>query len=180
MQAQFDQSVIRAVIGLGNPGKKYERTRHNIGFRLVDALCERYGGSWRTVNNMEHATIRIGQAGGEIHLIKPITFMNSSGQVLPFLQKKGIKPEQIVVAHDELEKKFGDASLKFGGSAKGHNGLRSIIATIGADFWRVRCGIGRPVDRDEVGDFVLTPFTPQEEQAIPIMLDQAAILLRME
>lgn len=180
MQAQFDQSVIRAVIGLGNPGKKYERTRHNIGFRLVDVLCQRYGGSWRTVNNMEHATIRIGEAGNEIHLIKPITFMNSSGQVLPFLQKKGIKPEHIVVAHDELEKKFGDASLKLGGSAKGHNGLRSIIGTIGADFWRVRCGIGRPADRDEVGDFVLTPFTVQEEQEIPALLDRAIALLKMD
>ncbi len=179
MQTQFNQSVIRAVIGLGNPGKKYERTRHNIGFRVVDALCQQYGGSWRTVNNMEHATIRIGQSS-EIHLIKPTTFMNSSGQVLPFLQKKGIKPEHIVVVHDELEKKFGDISLKFSGSAKGHNGLRSIIATIGADFWRIRCGIGRPADRDEVGDFVLTPFTIQEENEIPGMFDRAIELISAE
>lgn len=178
MQASFDQSQIKAIIGLGNPGKKFERTRHNIGFRVLEALCDAHNCSWHTVNNMEHATIRLYDGGPEVHLIKPQTFMNNSGLVIPFLQKKGIKPEQIIVVHDELEKKFGDISLKLSGSAKGHNGLRSIIGMIGQDFWRIRCGIGRPTERDEVGDFVLSPFTLQEEQAIPLMIEQVLTIFK--
>lgn len=177
MQFPCDQLTIKAVIGLGNPGKKYERTRHNIGFRALDYVCDMYGGSWHSAQNMEHAVISPHNNLETIHLIKPQTFMNSSGQVIPFLQKKGIKADQIVVIHDELEKKFGDVSLKFGGSAKGHNGLRSIMGMIGQDFWRVRCGIGRPIDREEVGDFVLAPFSLEQEQAISEMLQKVCHIL---
>lgn len=177
MQAAFDLSSIRAIIGLGNPGKKFERTRHNIGFRALDYLCEQYGGSWHAVNNMEHATVILYDGAPQVHLIKPQTFMNNSGQVLPFLQKKGVKPDQIAVIHDELEKKFGDVSVKFGGSAKGHNGLRSIIGMIGQEFWRVRCGIGRPASAEEVGDFVLAPFTLEQERDIAGILDKVNQLL---
>ena len=99
--------------------------------------------------------------------------MNSSGRVIPSLQKKGIKPEEILVVHDELEKKFGHVSTHFGGGAKGHNGLRSIIGVIGKEFWHIRFGIGRPENREDVGNFVLMPFTPQEEQEMPMLIEQA-------
>jgi PTH1 family peptidyl-tRNA hydrolase len=152
--------AIKAIIGLGNPGSKYYTTRHNIGFRIVDALANAHGGVWQKKNEMEYAEITIGDH--HITLIKPQTFMNSSGRVVPALLKKGIK-------HDELEKPFGNVSIKMGGSAKGHNGLRSIITVCGADFPRLRFGIARPLNREDVPDYVLMNFSenPAElEQAI--------------
>ena len=110
-------------------------------------------------------------------LIKPQTFMNESGKIVPLLLKQGIKPENMLVVHDELEKSFSYVGMHFGGGAKGHNGLRSIIDMIGKDFWRLRFGIGRPDDRDQVGDFVLMPFTKQEEEFIPALLVQAVSLI---
>ncbi len=159
--------TIKAIIGLGNPGTKYYHTRHSIGFRVVDALAHAHGAVWQKKGEMEYAEITIGTH--HIALIKPQTFMNSSGRVIPALLKKGIKPENILVVHDELEKPFGNVSIKMGGSAKGHNGLRSIITACGADFPRLRFGIGRPLNREEVPDYVLTNFSENStdlEQAI--------------
>ena len=116
---------IKVIIGLGNPGTKYQRTRHNIGFLILDALAEKYNASWHTKDNREVAEIEIN--GKKIILIKPQTFMNSSGKIIPSLLKQGVKPENILVVHDELEKPFGKVELKIGGSHRGHNGLRSII-----------------------------------------------------
>jgi len=175
MEPVFNFELIKAIIGLGNPGKKYSRNRHNIGFRVVDALVEKYYGSWHTVNDMETATIRINDK--EIYVIKPQTFMNDSGRVLSWLTKKGIKPDQILVVHDELEKDFGKLVLKFGGSHKGHNGLRSIMGVIGADFWRLKFGIGRPVDREDVPNYVLADFVLAEEQRVGEMIDSAVLLV---
>lgn len=179
---KYSSLTIRAVIGLGNPGSKYYKTRHSIGFRVVDALAEMCGGVWQQGPKQECAEIRLSAdrydvSSPLIYLIKPLTFMNNSGEVLPFLQKKGIKPEEIVVIHDELEKPFEHVSLHFGGGAKGHNGLRSIINMIGKDFWKLRFGVGRPDNRDDVGDFVLTPFTMQEEVVMPQLLDKAVALI---
>jgi PTH1 family peptidyl-tRNA hydrolase len=97
--------------------------------------------------------------------------------VLPWLTKKGIKSDQIVVVHDELEKPFGKNIVKFSGSAKGHNGLRSIIGLIGQDFWRLRFGVGRPQDATEIKDYVLLPFSQQEEAQLGVLLSQACSLL---
>jgi PTH1 family peptidyl-tRNA hydrolase len=158
---------IRAIIGLGNPGAKYYHTRHSIGFRIVDALAHNYNGHWQKKNEMECTDITINDQ--HLLLIKPQTFMNDSGRVVPYLLKKGIKPEQILVVHDELEKPFGNISIKMGGSAKGHNGLRSIITACGADFPRLRFGIGRPQNKEQVPDYVLTNFSEDAhtlEQAI--------------
>lgn len=149
--------ALKAVIGLGNPGSKFYNTRHNIGFRIVDELAQTYGGLWQKKNEMEYAEITINNQ--RITLIKPQTFMNSSGRVVPALLKKGIKPENILVVHDELEKPFGHVSIKIGGSAKGHNGLRSIITACGADFPRLRFGIGRPAHKEDVPDYVLMNFS---------------------
>ena len=165
--------MIKVIIGLGNPGQKFSLTRHNIGFLVADFLVDKYAGNWTSKNNSEVAEIAINQKN--ILVIKPQTFMNNSGEVLPSLQKKGIKPEEIVVIHDELELPFGKVSIKKGGSAKGHNGLKSIISYIGDDFYRVRCGIGRPVGREDVPDYVLSNFAPTED--IQLMIIQATEVL---
>jgi len=148
---------IKAIIGLGNPGRRYANNRHNIGFRIVDALCQEYGGIWQTKNNMEVAHVSI--QNHPIILIKPQTFMNSSGEVIPWLKKQGIEAENILVIHDELELPFGVIKSKLGGSAKGHNGLKSIIEHCGQNFYRLRFGIGRPQDRAAVPDYVLSNFS---------------------
>lgn len=153
---------IQAIIGLGNPGPKFHYTRHNIGFMVLDALAAEFDATWRSANNnLELCELYINDKS--ILLIKPQTFMNSSGLVISYLNKKGIKPENILVVHDELEIAFGAVKLRFGGSARGHNGLRSIIEACGPDFWRLRMGIGRPADNISVGDFVLQKFNENPE-----------------
>lgn len=148
--------AIKAIIGLGNPGARFDNTHHNIGFAIVDELVAKYGGSWRAKDNMEFAEIRI--ADYPIILIKPQTFMNNSGQVIASLNKKGIKPEEMLVLHDELELPFGEIKLKEGGGHKGHNGLRSIIDAGARECKRLRFGIGRPATKEQVSDYVLMRF----------------------
>lgn len=167
----FDIKKIKAIIGLGNPGTKFSRTRHNIGFILIDKLAEQENLNWHDQKNLLHTEIIIPE-NQKILLIKPQTFMNNSGDTLSFLTKKGIKAEEILVIHDELEKPFNSITFRFGGSAKGHNGLRSIIEKIGQNFWRLRFGIGRPEQKEMVGDYVLSPFTPEES----IKIDQKNLL----
>ena len=153
---------IKAIIGLGNPGPRFHGTRHNIGFMVVDALAERYHGSWQKKDDMELAQIRINDH--PLLLIKPQTFMNASGRVIPFLSKKGIRAENLLVVHDELEKPFGSLAIRMGGSARGHNGLRSIIGVLGPDFLRLRFGIGRPDRKEEVSDYVLQRFDVDQNE----------------
>ncbi len=167
--------MIKAIIGLGNPGPKFYKHRHNIGFRVLDALAKKYDASWQKNNNMELSEINVDDKN--ILLIKPHTFMNSSGQVIPFLQKKGIKPENILVVHDELEKPFGKLIIKQGGSARGHNGLRSIIAASGPEFYRLRFGIGRPAEKAEVPDYVLSNFS-QESTEVENHIEQAVQMIQ--
>ncbi|MDR3646767.1 MAG: aminoacyl-tRNA hydrolase [Candidatus Babeliales bacterium] len=152
---------IKAIIGLGNPGPKFHLTRHNIGFLVLDELAEKYNASFQASNNLEKAEIQVN--GKNIILIKPQTFMNNSGQVIGYLQKKGIKPEETIVVHDELEVAFGKIKYVFSGGARGHNGLRSIIATWGADFNRLRVGIGRPENKEDVPDYVLSNFSEPKQ-----------------
>lgn len=158
---QSKKYTIKAIIGLGNPGNKYQYTRHNIGFLVLDALCESYSGNWQSRDGMELATISID--GHSLLLIKPQTFMNASGNVIPFLTKQGIKSENILVVHDELEMLFGKLRIKDGGSARGHNGLRSIIERCGADFPRLSFGIARPETKEMVGEYVLQNFSESKE-----------------
>jgi PTH1 family peptidyl-tRNA hydrolase len=165
---------IKACIGLGNPGSKFTRTRHNIGFLVLDALAQAYNATWQAKDEMLATTITIDER--PIFLVKPQTFMNSSGRVIGWLQRKGIKPEEILVVHDELEKPFGTTAITFGGSARGHNGLRSIIEHMGKDFYRLRCGIGRPERKEDVGTWVLTNFDEPAEQ-LQAMIDDAVKLI---
>jgi peptidyl-tRNA hydrolase, PTH1 family len=152
--------TIKAIIGLGNPGPRFHRHRHNIGFLILDALADAHGAKWQTKDNAEVAQITINDH--RVLLIKPQTYMNDSGKIIPSLTKQGIKPENILVVHDELEKPFGNISIRMGGSAKGHNGLRSIIGVCGMDFPRLRFGIGRPAQREEVPDYVLSNFAENQ------------------
>ena len=159
--------AIKAIIGLGNPGPKFEHTRHNIGFKSLDLLAKKYAAEWKKEGNKEICEILI--HGKPILLIKPQTFMNNSGEIMPYLTKKGIKPEEILVVHDELELPFGSIKTKLGGSAKGHNGLKSIITYIGDLFHRLRIGIGRPENREAVAEYVLSKFIEVDEQLGPLL-----------
>lgn len=152
---------IKAIVGLGNPGRRFVHTRHNIGFLVVDQLAHDANSSFSESGQMEVAEVSLGEKN--IILVKPQTYMNNSGKVIPFLQEKGIKPKEVLVVHDELEKKFGKVGIKFGGSARGHNGLRSIIAFGGQECARLWCGIDRPERKEDVGDYVLQPFTESNE-----------------
>lgn len=174
MENSYSVNTIKAIIGLGNPGQSYYKNRHSIGFRVLDELAKKYDSSWSKKDTMEITTVPIGP---QIILVKPQTFMNSSGSVLHALLKKGIKPEQILVIHDELEKPLGSIMMRFGGSHRGHNGLKSIMGVIGDQFWRLRFGIGRPDDKNDVSNYVLSNFPPDQEATIQSLIDKTITLL---
>lgn len=151
------------VVGLGNPGASYARNRHNIGFMALDEASGRNGfGAWRSKFQSEMAEGRI--AGKRVVLLKPQTYMNESGRAVGeacrFLK---VRPEDVIVVHDELDLAPGKCRVKTGGGHAGHNGLRSIHAHIGADYARVRLGIGHPGDKNKVSGYVLHDFAKAEE-----------------
>lgn len=168
-------SGIRLIVGLGNPGAEYDRTRHNAGFWLVDELCWRYKGSWRTEGKFQGDVARVDIDGQDIWLLKPMTYMNLSGQaVLALAHFYKILPDQILVVHDELDLPPGAARFKQGGGHGGHNGLKDIAARLSSPaFWRLRLGIGHPGDRNEVANFVLKKPRAEEQQALDEAIEQA-------
>ena len=153
---------MRLVVGLGNPGARYARNRHNIGFMAVDAIARRHGiGAFRNRFKGELAEGAI--AGERRLLLKPQTFMNASGEaVLAAMSFYKIAPEDIVVIHDEIDLREAKLRVKRGGGNAGHNGLRSIDALIGPDYWRVRIGVGHPGVKELVQPYVLQNFFPEE------------------
>ena len=169
---------IKAIIGLGNPGPIYAYTPHNIGFLIVNELAKQHNTEWTSKDKMLLATLENETTHHKIILIKPQTFMNNSGEVLSSLHKKGIKHENILVVHDEIDFPFAKLSFKQGGSARGHNGLKSLIAHGGDNFLRLRCGVGRPSNvREDVGDFVLSKFNESTQQ-VEELIEQARQLLQ--
>lgn len=159
-----EHSPIRMIVGLGNPGDEYAQTRHNVGFWLVELLASKHGGYFRAERKFaaELAAARI--EGVELKLLKPQTFMNrSGGSVQAAAAYLKIPVEAILVVHDDLDLAPGDARLKQGGGHGGHNGLRSVIAHLGPNFWRLRLGIGHPGNRAEVIDYVLQRPSPEDE-----------------
>ena len=158
---------LKLIVGLGNPGAEYARTRHNAGFWLVDELARRHGGSFRHEGKHQGELARVRIGGDEIWLLKPMTFMNRSGgpvsSVLGFYK---LAPAQMLVAHDEIDLPSGTVRLKDAGGHGGHNGLRDIIAAQGDAFWRLRIGVGHPGSKGEVVDFVLTHAGKDEQRAI--------------
>jgi PTH1 family peptidyl-tRNA hydrolase len=158
---------IKIVVGLGNPGAEYARTRHNAGFWLVDELARRHGGTFRHEGKHQAELARVRINGDEIWLAKPMTYMNRSGgpvsSVLGFYK---IAPAQMLVAHDEIDLPSGTIRLKEAGGHGGHNGLRDLIAAQGDGFWRLRIGVGHPGVKNEVVDFVLTHAGKEEQRVI--------------
>ena len=147
---------LQLVVGLGNPGVEHEDTRHNAGFWLLDELSGRHGARLKPERRYNADAGRVTIAGVSLWLLKPMGFMNRSGQsVRSFCEYLQIPSDQVLVVHDELDLPAGVARLKKGGGAGGHNGLRDVIAHLGEDFWRIRIGIGHPGQRDEVIDYVL-------------------------
>lgn len=154
--------LIKAVIGLGNPGPAYSNTRHNIGFKVIDLVVQAYNLYWSERPKMELAETKINTR--TVYFVKPLTYMNASGEIIPYLLKRGIKAEEILVIHDEMEKKFGTVTVAQGTSHKGHNGLKSIITYAGNNFYKLRCGIGRPEHKEDVANYVLSKFNEENKQ----------------
>ena len=147
---------LKLIVGLGNPGTEYARTRHNAGFHFVDELARRHGASFRSEprHRAELARARIGET--EVWLLKPMSYMNHSGDPVRSVASFYKVPlEAILVAYDDLDFPAGIVRLKQGGGAAGHNGMRDVIAQMGDAFWRLRIGIGHPGDRTQVLDYVL-------------------------
>lgn len=166
---------MKIVIGLGNPGKKYERTRHNAGFLAVDEIARDL--RFSLSQEKYHAFVGKCRMGGEDALVaKPQTFMNESGRsVGAILRYTCAKAADLIVVHDELDLPLGTVRVKTGGGHGGHNGLRSIIEHIGtADFIRVRVGVGRPAPGRDAADYVLSPFTAEEREAAAEAIAKAA------
>jgi PTH1 family peptidyl-tRNA hydrolase len=153
------------VAGLGNPGREYERTRHNAGWLVLDELARRHSGSWRSKFSGSLAEIRLGDL--RLALLKPETYMNDSGRsVGAAVRFFKVEPEQVLVVHDDVDLEAGRLQARAGGGLAGHNGLRSLAQHLGSqDFLRLRIGIGRPGRGDPrpVADWVLSPFSPEED-----------------
>ncbi|MGE0114392.1 MAG: aminoacyl-tRNA hydrolase [Steroidobacteraceae bacterium] len=166
---------LQVIVGFGNPGNEHLQTRHNAGFWFVDVLARRYGGQFRGHTRYHGEVCRIQIGAHELTLLKPQTYMNRSGlAVRALLDYMKIAPEQIMVAHDELDLPPGVARFKLGGGHGGHNGLRDTITHIGQNFWRLRLGIGHPGDKSQVIDFVLQRASAKEEDLIMAALGAAA------
>jgi PTH1 family peptidyl-tRNA hydrolase len=154
---------MKLVVGLGNPGREYESTRHNAGFWWVDNLAEIEKVRLRNEGKFSGHVGRFTGAAGDCWLLLPQTFMNVSGRAVQAMTSfYKIDLGDVLVVHDELDLPPGAARLKKGGGVAGHNGLKDIAARLGPDFWRLRLGIGHPGDKNEVANYVLHP--PREEE----------------
>ena len=153
------------VAGLGNPGRGYERTRHNAGWLVLDELARRHGASWRSKFSGSLAEVRLGEL--RLGLLKPETYMNESGRSVGAAARFfKVEPESLLVVHDEVDLEPGRLQSRRGGGLAGHNGLRSLAQHLGTqDFLRLRIGVGRPGrgDRRSVSDWVLAPFDPDQD-----------------
>jgi len=175
MAGFFIMSEIKLIVGLGNPGREYEATRHNAGFWWVDRLAGQQRLDFRAENKFHGLAARGQVHGHEVFLLKPQTFMNVSGRAVGALaQFYKIEPHQVLVVHDELDLPPGSAKLKLGGGHGGHNGLKDIIAHLGTrDFWRLRIGIGHPGERSEVSSYVLNAPRKEEQPLIEEAMERA-------
>ncbi len=162
------------IVGLGNPGSEYAQTRHNAGFWYVQQLAEKYHITLKTDSRFLGISGRGTIEGQDVRLLLPSTFMNRSGQsVAPFVKFYQIPVNQILIAHDELDMPAGHIRLKSGGGHGGHNGLRDIVPHIGADFHRLRIGIGHPGSREKVTSHVLGKAPAPEQHLFDIAIEQA-------
>ena len=169
------------VVGLGNPGPSYAGHRHNVGYLVADELARRLGSSWRAHKSGRADVVEgrlgvPGTPGPRLVLARPRCYMNETGGPVKALATfYKVPPERIIAIHDELDIGFGTLRTKLGGGDNGHNGLRSMRSSLGTgDFYRVRCGIGRPPGRQDVADFVLSDYSSVERKGLPFQVDHAA------
>ena len=167
---------MKLIVGLGNPGRKYAPTRHNVGFAVLDELARRAGAEFRKPLLAKASTTRAQLGGHEVLLAKPETFMNLSGAaVAPLARKRGLAPQDVVVVVDDAELALGRLRIRARGSAGGHNGLKSIAQSLGSEeFIRVRVGIGRRGAAQDLADHVLGQFTAEERAALAPVISLAA------
>ena len=174
---------MKLVVGLGNPGPLYSRTRHNLGFMVVDQLAADAGVQRfrRALNALVADHTRSQGEGDRVILLKPQTFMNLSGQSIAVaLRHYRLAPTDLAVIYDDLDLELGRVRLRAGGSSGGHRGVESVIASLGTqDFFRVRLGIGRPPEGVDAAHYVLQPFSPEEADAVTSMISRASEAVRM-
>ncbi|NND82122.1 MAG: aminoacyl-tRNA hydrolase [Gammaproteobacteria bacterium] len=171
----MNQSPIKLIVGLGNPGEQYQKTRHNAGFLFLDTLCRQVGASLKTDKNCQGRSAKTVIAGHEVRLLAPDTYMNLSGQsVVAACRYYKIDSSQILVAHDELDLDAGVVRLKLEGGHGGNNGLRDIIQKTGTrNFARLRLGIGHPGPGRDVSGYVLKKPNKADAQLIAKAIDQS-------
>jgi PTH1 family peptidyl-tRNA hydrolase len=179
------QIIPQLIVGLGNPGAKYERTRHNIGFDLLDHLADRWQVSWQENKRFQGlVSEKISIGGDKVYLLKPLTYMNKSGQAIrAVVDWYKLPPESVLLVYDDLDLPVGRLRLRLTGSAGGHNGVKSAIAHLGTQsFPRVRIGIGKSYAEKETISHVLTKFSPDErdiiDQVIPLGVEAIEVSLR--
>ncbi|MCC6202067.1 MAG: aminoacyl-tRNA hydrolase [Gammaproteobacteria bacterium] len=166
--------AMHLIVGLGNPGPGYAETRHNAGFWFLDRLAAVQQVTFRTEAKFRADSARTNIDGHPCWLLKPMNYMNNSGQVAgAFARYHGIAPGNVLVAHDELDLEVGVVRLKIGGGAGGHNGLKDLIAQLGGDFLRLRFGIAHPGDRRDVIDYVLRAPSRDDRISIDAAIDRA-------
>jgi peptidyl-tRNA hydrolase, PTH1 family len=165
----MDAAGIRLIVGLGNPGAEYAATRHNVGFWFVDALASDHGETFRPDPKFHGELCRLRLRGRDLRLLKPATYMNRSGRSVAAVGRYfEIPPEEILIAHDDLDLALGTVRLKQGGGHAGHNGLRDTVNLLGSrEFWRLRIGIDHPGDRNLVTGYVLG--RPSRDEAVRIL-----------
>ena len=166
------------IAGLGNPEEKHARTLHNVGFWFVDALARKLGGDFRYEKKFDTELCRITLHAADIWLVKPQSYMNlSGGPIRGVLDYYRLRPEQLLVAHDEIDLPLGTVRLKKGGGHGGHNGIRDVVQHCGADFMRLRLGVGHPGDKSQVTNYVLKRGSGEVEAAIEKNIDEAIDVL---
>ena len=162
------------IAGLGTPEERYERTLHNAGFWFVDAVARKYGGHFRYEKKFDADVCKVGIAGSDVWLVKPQSYMNSSGgPVRAVLDYYRLDAKAMLVAHDEIDLPPGTVRLKQGGGHGGHNGIRDVIAHCGKDFMRLRIGVGHPGEKDKVTGYVLKRASGDVEAAVERNVDDA-------
>lgn len=176
--ALSEDAVVQLIVGLGNPGAEHEQDRHNAGFRFVDELARRHGGIFKPDRKFQGEVARVSIDGHDLRLLKPQTYMNRSGASVRALATYLKVPlGKILVAHDEIDLPVGTVRLKRGGGHGGNNGLRDVIAQMGAGFARLRIGVGHPGDKSQVVGYVLKRAPAKEAQLTERASDEAADLM---
>jgi len=173
---QASSQAFKLVVGLGNPGPRYSGTRHNAGFLVIEELARRHGGALRAADSARTAKLAPGTlAPGAVTLLEPLTFMNLSGRAVQGALTHGrVRPQEMIVVHDDIDLPLGRLRVRVGGSGGGQRGVADIARSVGADFVRVKVGVGRPPDGWSTENWVLSRFTADEAPLLATVVSAAA------